>query len=355
MHIRIKIWVLCVSFLGMVSFFMGFPPAGADAAPAKPMVLKSSVQTPAGVPLTKILDWWTDEVEKRSGGRVKFEKYPGETLAKGAEQLSAVQSGIADVALVMPIYTPGKTPLNTATNMPFNFGQAWINATAYLQWVRSVPEVEDEFTKLNIKVVSAWGTGPYYLLSSRPIRTIEDFKGKKIITVGPPAELIKALRGAPMAVIIPEAYEALQRKTVDGGIYGPSAAGSYHLEEVCKYYLKLPLAGACGPIAMNMDTWKKLPPDIQKIINDLAPEHAKALHKIYQIDGDGKYMEIFKRAGVEMIEPSESMYNEVRKLAQEVVWSKWVSDQESRKLPGKKVLDEYLSIMDKTKKLSPFN
>ena len=38
-------------------------------ASAKPMVLKASIQTPANMPFAKILYWWLDEVEKRSGGR----------------------------------------------------------------------------------------------------------------------------------------------------------------------------------------------------------------------------------------------------------------------------------------------
>jgi TRAP-type C4-dicarboxylate transport system substrate-binding protein len=320
----------------------------------KPMVLKASIQTPAGMPFTQVLYWWLDEVEKRSGGRIKFERYPGESLAKAAEQVDALESGMADVSLFVTTYTPGKIPLNTITNMPFTFGQAWVNATTYLQWVRSMPEVENEYTRLNIKVVSSYGTGPYFVLGTKPIRKMEDFKGKKIIVTGPAAEWVRAVRGAPLGIVITESYEALQRGTADGAIFGPSAAGSYHMEEVCKFMLKLPVSGACGPIGMHMGTWKRLPPDLQQMITDLAPEHAKALHKIYQIDGDGRYIEIFKKAGVEIIEPSAALMAEGRAIAQDVVWGKWANDQEARKLAGKKALDTYVKLLEKNQGASPF-
>jgi TRAP-type C4-dicarboxylate transport system substrate-binding protein len=350
-----KIFGVVFSLL-LILLAIPLPESGAQKPePAtKPMILKASIQTPAGMPFTQVLYWWLDEVEKRSGGRIKFERYPGESLAKAAEQVDALESGMADVSLFVTTYTPGKIPLNTITNMPFTFGQAWVNATTYLQWVRSMPELENEYTRLNIKVVSSYGTGPYFVLSTKPIRKMEDFKGKKIIVTGPAAEWVRAIRGAPLGIVITESYEALQRGTADGAIFGPSAAGSYHIEEVCKYLLKLPVTGACGPIGMHMGTWKRLPPDIQQMITDLAPEHAKALHKIYQIDGDGKFIEIFKKAGVEIIEPSPALMAEGSKIAKDVVWGKWANDQEARKLPGKKALEAYIKLLEKNQEVSPF-
>jgi len=185
------------------------------AASEKPMVLKASIQSPAGVPFTQILYWWLDEVEKRSGGRIKFERYPGESLAKAAEQLDALQSGMTDVSLFVTTYTPGKIPLNTLTALPFSLQYAWVNATSYYQLVQEVPEVKAEFTKHNVRVVSSYGTGPYYVFSTKPIRSFSDFKGKKMIATGPVSELLKAAGAAPLGIVITESYESLQRGTAE--------------------------------------------------------------------------------------------------------------------------------------------
>jgi TRAP-type C4-dicarboxylate transport system substrate-binding protein len=318
------------------------------------MVLKASIQSPAGVPFTQIFYWWLDEVEKRSGGRIKFERYPGESLAKAAEQLDALESGMTGVSHFVTTYTPGKIPLNTLTALPFSLQYAWVNATSYYQLVQEVPEVKAEFTKHNVRLVSSYGTGPYYVFSTKPIRTFSDFKGKKIIATGPVSELLKAAGAAPLGIVITESYESLQRGTADGAVFGPSAAGTYNMDEVCKYLLKLPLGGVCGPIGMNMNTWNRLPKDIQTMIDNLVPEHAKADHRIYQIEGDGKYMEKFKTRGMQITEPSPELMAEMRKIALDVVWGKWANDQEKRKLPGKKVLEAYLKLLEKNTAANPF-
>jgi TRAP-type C4-dicarboxylate transport system substrate-binding protein len=340
-----------------ILIFLALPAASwAQTAPtsAKPMILKASIQTPANMPFAQILYWWLDEVEKRSGGRIKFERYPGESLAKAAEQLDALESGMADVSLFVTTYTPGKIPLNTLTALPFSLKYAWVNATSYYQLVQEVPEVKAEYTKHNVRVVSGYGTGPYYVFSTKPIRAFSDFKGKKIIVTGPAAELLKAAGAAPLGIVITESYESLQRGTADGAVFGPSAAGTYNMDEVCKYLLMLPVGGVCGPIGMNMNTWNRLPKDIQAMIDNLVPEHAKADHRIYQIDGDGKFMERFKTRGVQISEPSPELSAEMRKIAQDVVWGKWANDQEKRKLPGKKVLEAYLKILEKNTAANPF-
>ena len=97
-----------------------------------------------------------------------------------------------------------------------------------------------------------------------------------------------------------------------------------------------------------------MPKDIQAMIENLVPEHAKADHRIYQIDGDGKFMERFKTRGVQITEPSPELTAEMRKIAQDVVWGKWANDQEKRKLPGKKVLETYLKLLEKNLAANPF-
>ena len=342
-------------FVGIL-IFAGMAMSGGKTCIAqdKPILLKASIQSPAKVPFTKSFYWLLDEIEKRSKGRIKFERYPGQSLAKAAEQVDALESGMADVAKFVTTYTPGKIPLNTLTALPYSLQYAWVNARSYYQLVQEIPEVKQELTKQNIRMISAWSTGPYYVFSTKPIRTFDDFRGKKIIATGPIAELLKSMGAAPLGIVITESYEALQRGTADGAVYGPSAGGTYHLEEVCKHLLKLPLGGVCGPIGMNLRTWRKLSPDLQKMIDALPPEHAKALHRIYQIEGDGKYIKKFKSEGVEMIEPSADLMARTKKIAKDTVWKRWAETQEKRGMPGKKVMERYLELIAKNTRLNPF-
>ncbi len=345
-------WVVLISVVFWVGDFGMVPKPTLAAAP---IVIKLSLHGPKATPAVSEHDWWCDEVEKRSGGRVKFERYYGGALAKATEALDAIESGMAGVSMLTVSYWPGRVPLSTLAHLPGIFESAWVNATSYYQLVRQTPELEAEFTKANVKVVAVWSTGPYYAFSStKPINTMADLKGMKIVATGSIGELAKALGAAPISVGTPETYEALQRGTAEGCFFGPGVVGTYGLDEVLKYMTFLSTGGACGPIGMNLDLWKKLPRDIQKIIEELAPEHAKAVHQIYEIEGDQKYMERFKARGMKFIDASPKFKAEVSKIAETVIWRKWVEDQAKRGLPGKKVLEAYIKLVEKNKQISPF-
>jgi TRAP-type C4-dicarboxylate transport system substrate-binding protein len=325
------------------------------ALAASPTVLKLSLHGPKGTPAVREHDWWCDEVEKRSGGRVKFERYYGGALAKSTEALDAVKSGMSDVTMLTVIYWPGRLPLSTLAHLPGIFKSAWVNGTSYYQLIKQTPELDKEFAKENVKVVAVWTTGPYYAFSTnKPITKMEDLKGMKIIATGSIGALAKALGAAPIALGTPEVYEALQRGTAEGCFFGPGVVGTYSLDEVLKYMTFVPTGGCCGAIGMNLDTWKKLPPDIQKIIEGIQPDHAKAAHQIYQIDGDQKYMERFKKRGMKFIDPSPKFKAEVLEIAEKVIWRKWIEDQEKRNLPAKRVLETYMELLKKNAPLSPF-
>jgi hypothetical protein len=65
-------------------------------------------------------------------------------------------------------------------------------------------------------------------------------------------------------------------------------------------------------------------------------------------------MERFKKGGVQITEPAPELRSEMGKIAQDTVWTKWGNDQEKRKLPGKKVLEAYLKLIEKNTAANPF-
>ena len=106
-----------------------------------------------------------------------------------------------------------------------------------------------------------------------------DVGGKKVRTLGADVPKMYAAVGAvPVSLTTPELYEALQRGTVDYVSIPTTHTRTLKLSEVGKH--------ACGPIfmlamghttAINLDTWKKLPADIQKTILELARDRLATL------------------------------------------------------------------------------
>ena len=55
-----------------------------------------------------------EKVTSLTDGRVQFKFYPGEQLGKGADSLSLVATGVADISLFSPNYTPSEMPIGSA-------------------------------------------------------------------------------------------------------------------------------------------------------------------------------------------------------------------------------------------------
>jgi len=59
-----------------------------------------------------------DRATELSKGRIKFEWYPAEQLGKAKDLLALVQTGVADMADVVPGYVPDKLPLSGVSELP---------------------------------------------------------------------------------------------------------------------------------------------------------------------------------------------------------------------------------------------
>ena len=79
------------------------------AMAADAVKLKVATFTPPQAFLTKqVMVPWLEEVVADSHGTLSYKLFPGGVLGRSpAQQLKLVQDGVADLALVVPDYTPG--------------------------------------------------------------------------------------------------------------------------------------------------------------------------------------------------------------------------------------------------------
>ena len=64
---------------------------------------------------------WMVEVTKTTNGQVEFQHYPAEQLGKAKDMLQLMQSGVVDVALIVPPYISDKLPLSGVAELPGGF------------------------------------------------------------------------------------------------------------------------------------------------------------------------------------------------------------------------------------------
>jgi TRAP-type C4-dicarboxylate transport system substrate-binding protein len=61
---------------------------------------------------------WLDLITERTDGRITFDYFPAEQLAKSADLLDAAQNGLADMVYAPPLYLSDRLPLSTVTALP---------------------------------------------------------------------------------------------------------------------------------------------------------------------------------------------------------------------------------------------
>jgi len=123
-----------------------------------------------------------------------------------------------------------------------------------------------EFENRGVKVLYWMDYGFMTLIGKKPIRTLEEFKGKRIRGYGEiSTEMIKNLGGAPVFLSVGEVYIGLQRGTMDGVLTSLGTAFERKFYEVVKYCL-LFRDGELNvppPVLMNLKKLKEIPPELQ--------------------------------------------------------------------------------------------
>jgi len=213
---------------------------------------------------------WGKEVEKRTNGRVKVTVFPGGTLTPAAQCYDGVVKGLSDVGLSVLGYTRGRFPLTEVIDLPLGYRNA-LEATKLINiyYKKFKPKEFDD-----VKVMYLHAHGPGILHTKKPVEKLEDIKGMKISCHGLSAKVVSALGAVPVAMPMPERYDAIQKGVAEGGMFPEESLKGWKLAEVVNYTTQdFGAAYTTGFfVVMNKDKWASLPPDIQKIIEGINEE-----------------------------------------------------------------------------------
>ncbi len=332
-------------------------PTSTAATAAKPIVLKWGTWLPTGKsPMTLSLMWWNAEVTKRSNGRIQFQEYWNGALAAGPDLLDALDSGMADVASLLPSYFPGKLPLANIGGLAlFMTDSIFAAQSGYRDLCMQSKPMQDELAKFHARFVGPIGSGPDNIITTREVKSVDDLKGLKLRSIGSQAALVQALGAVPVAAQTSELYEGLQKGTFNGSVSSPAFSLTYKLHEVAKFYFQLPM-GSQGAYLTGMReaTWNSLPADLQKIFMDVSADTPKAYHQIYVIEGYATGFDTMKAAGVKIAQPSQADLDKAKQATKTAVLDKWAAENEAKGLPAKALMNDLATLIAKYEAVDPF-
>jgi TRAP-type C4-dicarboxylate transport system substrate-binding protein len=134
-------------------------------------------------------------------------------------------------------------------------------------------------------------------------------------------EFTKAIGAAPASVDWSDTYTALQQGAIDGYWVTHSSTIKSKLNEVAKYCYEVGIGGASWIVVANRTSLAKLPPDVQKIVQQTAGEAANRVWDRVDKDFQEFRAELLK-GGMTF---SKASPDDVRVMndKQKALWDEW--------------------------------
>ena len=308
--------------------------AGAALGADKPVELNYSLFFPATHGHALLAAEWAKEVEKRTGGAVKINMFPGATLTPPDQTYDGVVKGIADIGMSVLSYSKGRFPLSEVLDLPLGY-------TSGLQATRLANAYHQKFQPAelgDVKIMYLMAHGPGILHTKTPVEKLEDLKGMKIRCTGSSAKVVAALGATPVAMPQNEAYDALQKGVVEGLVSPIETLKGWKFAEVVKSTTQnFGSSYSVGFfVAMNKQRWESLPKEAQAAIEGLNREWIdKAGQAWDDFDKVGTAFAVSK--GVRFIALSKAEDARWAELAKPVL-NEYVAAAKAKGLPGDEAL-----------------
>ena len=198
----------------------------------------------------------------------------------------------------------------------------------YKAVVDAIPELErlivNETGGYSIGINWADG-GDLYILTKRPLYTLEDLTGLKTRSLGAPMSTwLNGMGAKPILLAPAEVYIAMKRSIIDAAAVNARAGFNQGLYEV-SIYLGGPVIS--WPVSFNVingEEWESIPSDLQEIMKEEAAKFELEALRLAAIQNDYA-LQLLSNAGMEYIEFSAEMQWMSQKAAIESVIPAWVN------------------------------
>ena len=310
------------------------------ARAADPIKLRVADSFPKGHFLVKlILEPWMEAVTKRTNGAVTFEHYPAQQLGKAADMLKLTQTGVADIGYVAPAYVSEKMPVSEVAMLPGAFAHSCQGTLAYWKLARNGIIAEQDYAGNNIRLLLMVSLPQYRIFTVKaPVKQVADVAGLKLRSTGGAQDLtLRAIGAVPVRMAAPDAYESLSRGTMDGLLFPLESVVAYGADKLVKYATEgLGFASFVVAYSISETAWKKLSPEVQKAMTDVAEEIIpSACQKVQEADETVK--KTMEAAGVRFETVQADKFKELMKGVNKT----WAEGLDARGKRGSDALREF--------------
>jgi TRAP-type C4-dicarboxylate transport system substrate-binding protein len=250
--------------------------AAAQAAePAKPYVMKLSTTT-LNDSQHQWLKLFAAAVEKDSGDRIKTEIFTASQLGAMPRQIEGTQFGS-----IQAIVTPPEFLVGVDERFELLSASGLFKSPQQASRVVSDPEFRNAFLALGsdkgLLGVNIFISAPISILTRKPVRHLDEFKGLKIRVLASnfQNQEVSRLGASPVAMSLGDVMPALQQGAIDGSLAAVTTFAPLKYYDTAKYLTETGHYYVFSVAELSKKWFEALPPDLQKIVRDDAEQAGK--------------------------------------------------------------------------------
>jgi C4-dicarboxylate-binding protein DctP len=259
-------------------------------------------------------NWYKEALEARSKGRIEVKLFPRGQLGPIASQIEGLQLGTVEAFTTPADFFAGMDPRFGTFSIPLLFKDA-----AHAEKVLLDPAMNKEILALgadkNIQIVSIYTYAPAHYFGKQPIRSLADFKGKKLRVNATAAERAKMRQFGASAVPmdLAEVVPGIQQGVIDGTMSATAVYVNLKFNDIAKTLTEVNDTMIVSVAAVSRPWLAKLPADLRQAVIEegakLQPrvnEHSRVL--------DQTMVKRWRDAGGELVKLPEADQARVRQL-----------------------------------------
>jgi TRAP-type C4-dicarboxylate transport system substrate-binding protein len=259
--------------------------------------IKFATLAPEGSTWMKVMTELSKDLEKETGGKLKFKFYPGGVSGDEKDVVKKIRIGQLQSAGFTGVGLGEVSGQARLLDAPWLF-----HDRKELEYVRA--KFSDELAASVEKggfVVLGWtDLGSVYIFSKDPISAIDDMRHSRMwVWEGDPIAqaAYKALGVSPVPLSVVDVMQSLQTGMIDA-VYGPplGVVALQWFQRVKNIY-PVPMAESTGAVLISKKFFDGLPEDQRKTLVDVSARHLKRLNELTNREND-KALESLKAQGL---------------------------------------------------------
>ncbi len=300
-----------------------------------------------------------DEIERRTGGKITFDRYFNGTLYSGAELYSALVDGSVDMVTNYWLYVPAQTPLyQMVLSVPFTTTDNRLATEIAREFAEQEPAFEDQAEKEGYHVLANFAVTEYQIFSKGAIKSWKDMNGRKLNFGGVYyAPMFETAGVAQVAGGIADFYQSVKTGVASGMFIDTADAAMYKYYEITDSVYDCEMGSrATFALSINKDVYDAMDPKVQELFDEVGlyaeQEHLRWYEEEQKPKDDEalsvlEYTKITPEDKAEWAEAIQNSGNDPIDM--------WIAQADEAGYNGREIINKYLAFIESKGHEFPFD